>query len=110
MVRRANAAERVDVNNNGQLRVKQCGGNLVPPETRMPANQRNRTHGGSREHPSVELLSVSTSSASHGRPIAGTSGNIICTQLDNGVRNQRNVASTRAGAALAAKTAAREAV
>ena len=44
----SNAIERVGINNNGQLRVKQRGGNLdgSARDAHAWANQRNGAHGG----------------------------------------------------------------
>ena len=101
----SNAVECVGVNNNGQLRVKQRGGNLdgSAGNAHARANQRNRTHGSKLQHQWSCFL------GKHALSVAreANNGNLWQHHLnaaDNGLRNcQRNVASTRTSSCLSSK-------
>ena len=101
----SNTVERVGVNNNGQLRVKQRGGNLdgSARDAHARANQRNGAHGGKLQHQRSCFL------GKHALSVAreANNGNLWQHHLnaaDNGLRNcQRNVASTCTSSRLSSK-------
>ena len=101
----SNAVERVSVNDNRQLRVKQCGGNLdgSARNAHARANQRNRTHGSKLQHQWGCFL------GKHALSVAwkANNGNLWQHHLnaaDNSLRNcQRNVASTRTSSRFSSK-------
>ena len=101
----SNAVERIGVNNNGQLRVKKCRGNLDGSAgyAHARANQCNRTHGGKLQHQWSCFL------GKHALSVAWEANNRNLWQhhlnaADNGLGGcQRNVACTRASSCFSSK-------
>ena len=101
----SNAVERIGVNNNGQLRVKQRRGNLDGSAgyAHAGANQRNGTHGGKLQHQWSCFL------GKHALSVTWEANNRNLWQhhlnaADNSLGNcQRDVTSTRASSRFSSK-------